>query len=129
MTSPPFSITGLDHLLLHVSGMAEAERFYCDILGCTVRHRMPDSAMIELSCNVGLVDTADPNGAWALEESPPGRNLDHFALTTGQGDASTMRQWLAANGVEIEKERDEGGELSLYVRDPSGNRVELVLRG
>jgi len=127
--APPFSINGLDHLLLHVSGMAEAERFYCGVLGCVVRRRMPDSAMIELSCNVGLVDTSDANGAWALEDAEAGRNLDHFALVTGPWDEAATRQWLADHGVEIETERAEEGELSFYLRDPFGNRVELVRRG
>jgi glyoxylase I family protein len=129
MTAPPFEIVGLDHLLLHVSGMADAERFYCGVLGCTVRHRMPDSAMIELSCNVGLVDIGHPNGAWALEDGEAGRNLDHFALVTGPWEETAMRQWLASHGVEIETERAEEDELSFYLRDTSGNRVELVRRG
>ena len=41
MTAPPFALIGLDHLLLHVSGMAEARRFYCEVLGCEVKHRLP----------------------------------------------------------------------------------------
>ena len=128
MTAPPFEPLRLDHLLLHVRGMAEAEAFYCGVLGCAVQHRMPRSAMIELSAGVTLVDIDDPNGAWAIEGAPHGRNLDHFALLTGGWDDSEMRAWLATNGVAIEEERDEDGEQSLYVRDPSGNMVELVRR-
>ena len=124
--APPFAITGLDHLLLHVSGMADAEHFYCGVLGCTVRHRMSDSAMIELSCNVGLVDTADPKGGWALEGAQAGRNLDHFALAMSRWDESQMRDWLAVHGISIEEERSDDGELSFYIRDPSGNLVELL---
>ena len=37
-----------------------------------------------------------------------------------------MRDWLAANSVEIEEERADPGELAFYVRDPSGNLVELL---
>ena len=128
MTVPPFAPLRLDHLLLHVRGMAEAEAFYCGILGCAVLHRMPRDAMVELSAGVTLVDIDDPNGAWALEGSARGRNLDHFALLTDGWADSEMRSWLATNRVAIEKERDEDGEQSLYVRDPSGNRVELVKR-
>jgi hypothetical protein len=39
-----------------------------------------------------------------------------------------MREWLADHHVELEEERAEAGELSFYVRDPSGNRVELLRR-
>jgi glyoxylase I family protein len=129
--APPFIITGLDHLLLHVRGMAKAERFYCDVLGCSVSNRMPRHAMTELragSSSVVLVDTNDPNGAWALEGTHPGRNLDHFALATEPCDELAMRGWLAAHGVKIEEERSDDGELSFYVRDPSGNLVELLAR-
>jgi catechol 2,3-dioxygenase-like lactoylglutathione lyase family enzyme len=130
--APPFAILGLDHLVLHVRGMAEAERFYCEVLGCTVAHRMPQHAMTELSAGsstVVLVDTTDPNGGWALEGTQPGRNVDHFALAAGPWDEAAMRHWLAAQGIEIEEERADGDELSFYVRDPSGNLVELLRRG
>lgn len=131
MAAPPFQILGLDHLLLHVRGMDEAERFYCGVLGCATAHRMPQYAMSELtagSSTVVLVDTAHPNGAWALKGTQPGRNLDHFALATGPWDEAAMRDWLAAHKVKIEEERVEEGELSFYVRDPSGNLVELLRR-
>ena len=131
MAARPFTILGLDHLLLHVRGMAEAEGFYCGVLGCTVRDRMRQHAMTELSAgssSVVLVDTADPNGSWALEGVQPGRNLDHFALSTGPWEESAMRAWLARHGVKIEEERAEDGELSFYIRDPSGNLVELLRR-
>ena len=128
MIAPPFEILGLDHLLLHVRGMAQAERFYCGVLGCVVKHRLPQYAMTELSAGVTIVDTADPNGAWALEGATAGRNLDHFALRTDGWDEHEMRTWLTSNGVAIEEERDEEEEFSFYVRDPSGNLVELLKR-
>jgi hypothetical protein len=37
-----------------------------------------------------------------------------------------MREWLAANSVVIEEERSDEDEYSFYVRDPSGNLVELL---
>ena len=128
MTAPPFKLLGLDHLLLHVRGLAEAERFYCGVLGCSVQHRMPQHAMLELSAGVVLVDTADPNGAWAVEDAAAGRNVDHFAILTDGFDEQPMREWLAANAVPIEEVRDEEEEFSLYVRDPSGNLVEFLKR-
>lgn len=98
------------------------------MLGCTVKQRMPQWAMLELSAGLTLVDTADPNGAWARERTRPGRNLDHFALATGPWDEAQMRDWLPAHDIPIEEERAEDGELSIYVRDPSGNLVELLRR-
>jgi catechol 2,3-dioxygenase-like lactoylglutathione lyase family enzyme len=128
VTTAPFKPLGLDHLLLHVRGMDEAERFYCAVLGCAVKQRMPSHAMIELSAGVVLVDTTDVNGAWALEGATAGRNLDHFAILTDGWDDAKIRAWLAGNGIPIEEERVDEGEVSLYVRDPSGNLVELIKR-
>ena len=128
MATPPFEPLGLDHLLLHVRGMDAAERFYCGVLGCAVTSRMPQYAMLELSAGVSLVDTADPKGAWALDGANIGRNLDHFAIETSTWDEAEMRGWLARHGIAIEEERMAVDELSLYVRDPSGNLVELLRR-
>jgi catechol 2,3-dioxygenase-like lactoylglutathione lyase family enzyme len=124
----PFQPLGLDHLLLHVRGMDAAEGFYCGVLGCAVKNRMPQWGMLELSAGVTLVDTEDPNGAWALEGAAPGRNLDHFAIATSAWDETEMRDWLAGHSIAIEEERAEEDELSFYVRDPSGNLVELLRR-
>lgn len=126
MSAPPFQPLGLDHLLLHVRGMEEAERFYCGALGCAVEGRMPQWGMLELSAGVTLVDTADPNGGWALEGTNAGQNLHHFAIATTGWDEAAMRDWLALHEIAIEEERAEEGEQSFYVRDPSGNLVELI---
>jgi len=128
VTATPFKPLGLDHLLLHVHGMNEAERFYCEILGCTVKQRMERYAMTELSAGIVLVDTADANGGWALEGAAPGRNLDHFAILTDGWDDAAIRSWLADKNVPIEEERTDAEEVSIYVRDPSGNLVELIKR-
>jgi catechol 2,3-dioxygenase-like lactoylglutathione lyase family enzyme len=108
--------------------MAQAERFYCDALGCSVGNRMPQHAMMELSAGLVLVDAADPNGSWACE-GERGRNVDHFAIETSWFDEVAMRAHLSRHGIAIEEERLEEDSLSFYVRDPSGNLVELIRKG
>ena len=39
MTGAPFTLLGLDHVVLRVRGMALLERFYCEVVGCTVERR------------------------------------------------------------------------------------------
>src|SRR5438045_3571134 len=119
--APPFQPLGLDHLLLHVRGMDAAERFYCGVLGCAVKSRMPQYGILELSVGVSLVDIDHPVGAQALEGADHGRNLNHFAIATSAWDEAEMRDWLCHHEIAIEEERAENGELSFYVRDPSGN--------
>ena len=55
--------------------------------------------------------------------------MDHVALATGPWDPETLRAHLAAHDVEIVEEGIRygaaGDGLSFYVRDPSGNTIEL----
>ncbi len=126
----PFTIDRLDHVLVIVSGMAESLRFYGDVLGCDVESRLPDYGMVELragSSHLDLVDTAVPQGAWARPAVAGGRNVDHIALRLKHADERALRDHLAAHGVAIAEERiEDDGAVSLYVRDPSGNTIELI---
>ena len=80
-SSPPIADgVRIGHVHLKVADLDRAISFYSGVLGCSVKHRMPQYGMLELSAGVTLVDTGDPNGAWALEGTSPGRNLDHFAI-------------------------------------------------
>ena len=131
-TSPPFSLEGIDHVVLLVDGMAASLAFYRDVLGCTVDRELPRYGMLQLRAGAALIDLVDigcEEGGWARPEIAGGRNLDHVCIATGAWDEAAMRGHLAAHGVEIVEEgqrygaRGEG--LSFYVRDPSGNTIEL----
>ena len=41
---PPFVLEGIDHILLLVSGVQPAVRFYTEVLGCTVEDALPHTA-------------------------------------------------------------------------------------
>ena len=129
---PPFALEGLDHVVLLVDGMDAARDFYCDVIGCTVDNALPQYGMLQLRAGAALIDLVDigsEQGAWARPDAPGGRNVDHVCIATGAWDEAAMRAHLAARGVEIVEEgirygaRGEG--LSFYVRDPSGNTIEL----
>ena len=129
--SPPFTIVGIDHILLHVDGMERNLRFYEGVLGCTVETRIPRLGMAELragSSHIDLVDVASAEGAWARDSGDGGRNVDHFALALHLDDVQTLRNHLTSNGIVITEEREEDRSVSLYVRDPSGNTIELLCK-
>ncbi len=129
----PFTIDRLDHVLLIVSGMAESLRFYEDVLGCGVESRVPDFGMVELRAgcsHLDLVDAAVPQGAWAKPAVTGGHNVHHVALRLKRADERVLREHLVSNGVAIVEERiEDDGAVSLYVRDPSGNTIELIAGG
>jgi glyoxylase I family protein len=129
----PLRIDRIDHILLIVGGMSESLAFYEGALGCTVASRLPRYGMVELragASHLDLVDVTDQGGAWAKPTVADGRNIDHFALRLKDGDATALRNHLAEHGIPIVEERTESdGSASFYVRDPSGNTIELIAAG
>ena len=131
-TSPPFELRAIEHVLLLVGDMDAALTFYEDVLGARLVTRLPRSAMAELiagESHIDLVDVSEPAGAWAKPPVAGGRNVDHIALRVS-GEAAAVRRHLNEHGIEVVEERrnqDASGEsTSLYVRDPSGNKIELL---
>ena len=129
---PPFTPQGLDHVVLLVGDMAEAELFYRDVIGCTVDRRLEQYGMVQMRAGaslIDLVDIASEAGAWGRPNIAGGRNMDHVCIATGRWDEPAMRAHLARHGVEIVEEGMRYGAtgegLSFYVRDPSGNIIEL----
>jgi catechol 2,3-dioxygenase-like lactoylglutathione lyase family enzyme len=129
---PPFALAGIDHLLLLVDGLPAALAFYCDVLGCEIESRLPQFAMVQLRAGaalIDLVDTSGAEGAWARAPVCGGRNLDHVCLALDRHDEAALRAHLQRHGIAIIEEGmhsgARGASLSLYVRDPSGNTVEL----
>ncbi|MDE1146306.1 MAG: VOC family protein [Azospirillaceae bacterium] len=133
-TPPPFRIRGYDHVAFPVTDMGRALAFYRDALGCPVTAEYPEDALIRLAVGASdlfLVDVTRAQGAWARPPAGPGRNLDHVSVALGACDEVAVRAHLAAHGLAIIEERvgdnRHGATLSLYVRDPDGNQVELLL--
>ena len=129
---PPYALEGIDHILLLVSGMHDALRFYCDVLGCRIESELPEFSMVQLRAGSALIDLVDVGasaGKWALPEIPGGRNLDHVCIAITACDEQDLRDYLAAHDTKIVEERlhkgARGNSLSIYVRDPSGNTIEL----
>jgi glyoxylase I family protein len=128
----PLKITGIDHLLLKVDGMAPALAFYEGVLGCDIKSTLPQFGMAELSAGghgLDLVDVAAEEGAWARPASgADAGNLHHLCLAIEAPSEPELRAHLAEHQVPIVEERLEDGYLSLYVLDPSANQVELRFR-
>jgi catechol 2,3-dioxygenase-like lactoylglutathione lyase family enzyme len=132
MASPPFVLEGLDHVVLLVHDMDAARAFYRDVIGCSVENALPEYGMLQLRAGAALIDLVDiggEEGAWARPPVEGGRNMDHVCIATGPWDEAALRAHLAAHGVEIVEEGmrygARGDGLSFYVRDPSGNTIEL----
>jgi catechol 2,3-dioxygenase-like lactoylglutathione lyase family enzyme len=128
--APP--LTRIDHFVLTVASVARAAAFYRDVLGMGVETFRPAD---------GSVRTALTFGAQKINLHEAGREFDPKAAapTPGSGDfclisAAPTDDWVAhfnAVGLVLEdgpvaRTGATGPLVSLYVRDPDGNLVEIA---
>jgi glyoxylase I family protein len=132
MTRPPFELEGIDHVVLLLRDMAEAKHFYEQVLGCRVDRDLPEYGMLQLRAGASLIDLVNigsAEGEWGRPEIEGGRNMDHVCIAIGPCEEQAMRAHLARNGINIVEEGirygAKGDGMSFYIRDPSGNQIEL----
>jgi glyoxylase I family protein len=125
----PFTIIGLDHIVLRAVDPAALERFYLDVLGCTLELRQ--GTLTQLRAGRTLIDIvpAAEDGPAQGTSASGGANLDHLCLRIEPFDAAAIRTHLSTHGVACGEEASrygaEGRGPSLYLHDPEGNGVEL----
>ncbi len=128
--TPPFALKAIDHVVIRARDIETMKAFYLDVVGCTiVRHNEP-LGLWHLRAGTSMIDLVDitrnPGGG---EAPAAGANMDHVALRVEPFDDATIREHLAAHGVEpgttANRFGAEGAGLSIYFPDPEGNGVEL----
>ena len=120
-----FEPLGLDHVVLRVADQAASERFYTEVLGCTLDHVNERVRLVQLRFGEQLIDLL------------PGRRgadgMDHFCLSIKCDDLPAVGAWLRERGVTLEGDVVQrrgafGTGPSLYMRDPDGYLIELKPR-
>lgn len=125
----PFTILGIDHVVLRAADPAALERFYMDVLGCTFEKRQ--GKLTQLRAGRALIDIvpADEAGPAGGTSATGGANLDHLCLRVDPFDAGAIGRYFAERGVDCGEEKSrygaEGQGPSVYLTDPEGNGVEL----
>ena len=99
----PFRLLHLDHVVLRVRDRQAVQRFYCDVLGCTVDKVQQDLGLWQLRAGSSLIDLVTLDGKLGREGGAgpgvEGRNLDHFCLRVEPFDAEAIRSHLRAHGI------------------------------
>ncbi len=129
----PFAVRGLDHVVLRVSDVPRAERFYRDVIGCSLERRQDRIGLTQLRAGATLIDLVDISGeigrAGGAAPGREGRNMDHFCLRIDPFDGSIIARHLRVHGIEPGEVGlrfgADGEGPSIYLEDPEGNRLEL----
>lgn len=128
-----FKVQHIDHVVLRVKDMERSVDFYTQVLGCAIKKRNEQYAMIHLGAGSSMIDLVDINGPLgSLGGGAPGkerRNVDHFCLRVEPFDEQAILAHLQAFGIVADKAVTrygaDGVGLSIYCFDPDGNQVEL----
>lgn len=127
-------ITGVLETCLYAADLGAAERFYAEVLGLAPFSREAGRHVF-FRCGDAMLLVFDPARTSAAPGAVGGvpvpahgtSGAGHVAFRVAEAELAAWRERLAAAGVAIEADIawPRGGR-SLYVRDPSGNSVELA---
>ena len=122
----PLKIREIDHVVLRCRDQARMIEFYTRVIGLVEERRLDQIGLVQLRAGASLIDLV-PASAPRVES---GLNVDHFCLGAEIADLGEAVRYLRDNGVEVLGEPAQrygarGTGLSIYVRDPEGNVVEL----
>jgi catechol 2,3-dioxygenase-like lactoylglutathione lyase family enzyme len=115
-------VTSISHLGVYTTDPAKAESFYVHDLGAMKGPDPENPAGIRYSFSPTQFVEVLP-----LPTRPASVNrLDHAAFNTSDADA--MRRYLQAHGVDVPSSVTKASDGSQYfeVKDPEGNKVQLV---
>jgi catechol 2,3-dioxygenase-like lactoylglutathione lyase family enzyme len=120
-TLPRPKMTGISHLAVYTSDATATERYYTVIIGAV---KLPDPENAK-----GVRYALSPTQFIEVLPLPAhaGINrLDHAAFNTESAEG--MRKYLAANGWKTPARVEKGADGSRWfeVRDPEGNKIQLV---
>jgi catechol 2,3-dioxygenase-like lactoylglutathione lyase family enzyme len=101
------SLVGVNHVALQVDDIDEAVTFYTDLFHATSVSRIPGAAFLRMG-----------DQFLALFQRGPRTEEPHFGLVVD--DKQAARRTLEEAGVEVLPGR------FFDIRDPSGNRVQIV---
>jgi len=118
-----FKVTGFRSWNLNADNLDAMIAFYRDVLGAeeVQRQTLAGTAVARLRlgpAGIGLFD---------VSQGPRPGVPHHTFDFEGPADADTMVQELESRGIKVEGVRRHGAGpgYSVYIHDPSGNRIEL----
>ncbi len=110
----------ISHVSFPCRDLEEGKRFYVGVLGGSLRVDQPTFASITVAnvdIGIGNVGCAWPE---AVAEYP------HMAFFIDAENLAAMRPWLMACGIPVSPLWTRNGrEALMFLRDPSGNLIEL----
>jgi catechol 2,3-dioxygenase-like lactoylglutathione lyase family enzyme len=128
-------IAGILETCLYAPDLAEAERFYTDVLGLQLISHEPERHLF-FRCGEGVLLIFNPERTSTDQTAIGGAIIPlhgatgagHVAFRVKEEELDMWRDRLQQEGVAIESEVAwPGGGRSIYFRDPAGNSLEFAM--
>jgi catechol 2,3-dioxygenase-like lactoylglutathione lyase family enzyme len=112
-------VTQLDHVSVVITDVERSRRFYGGVLGLReiARPRTFDFVVV-------WYDVGGQHVHLLLRDRPDPHGPRHFALRVAE--AAAARRRMAEQAVPVEEATPIPGADRFFVRDPDGNRVEII---
>lgn len=123
---------GVHEVALYTRDLPAAVAFYRDVIGLRVVVAPNDTyAALRVGASGSVLLLFDPDRTTAAGRFVPPHGAEgdgHVAFTVDEDGLAAARRRFAAAGIEVEAEITWPlGGRSVYVRDPAGTSVELVV--
>jgi catechol 2,3-dioxygenase-like lactoylglutathione lyase family enzyme len=115
--STKLAVTGIDHVVLHVSDVERARRFYTEVLGFEVAHEFQGHSF--LRCGTQMVGLFEHDGALHC-----GDEMNHLALRLAAGEYEQVKALLESEGIAVTGR--PGDDRCIYFYDPDRHRIQLL---
>ncbi len=106
-------VLGIEEIAFEVKDLDRSVAFYQNVIGLSLYSRGPQQAWFRVGQQWLALFTTDRVGSG-----------QHFAFLIPHQNAEQARRALVAQGFPEETMQQDDG-LSVYVRDPDGNKIEL----
>jgi catechol 2,3-dioxygenase-like lactoylglutathione lyase family enzyme len=123
MAAPRLQVTGINHVVLHVTDLVRSKNFYMDVLGFEDRNISagpPDMKASFLLCGMQGLDLFEVSG-----EAHGGEEMNHMALNVAAEDLDELVARLSEAGVDASERTPRN---SVFISDPDGHRLEMLPR-
>src|SRR5579864_5528655 len=120
MVASKLQVTGINHVVLHVTDLERSKRFYMDVLGFEDRNStgLPGMKASFLLCGLQGVDLFEVS-----EDAHGGQEMNHMALNVSAEDVDQLVTLLSKAGIEASERTPRN---SVFISDPDGHRLEML---
>jgi len=119
MVTSKLKVTGINHVVLHVTDLDRSRAFYMEALGFDDRGSVPGMRASFLRCVMQGLDLfemvdCDVHG---------GEEMNHMALNVDVADVELLLAGLSEAGIEASEITPRS---SVFISDPDGHRIEML---